>query len=316
MRSILSIFMVLLLLAGCDDVIEENITNKEVFLLAPGNGAVLDSGTVSFWWDFVNGASQYELVLVSPSFDSIKFLVADSVLQDNRLSLNVLPGRYEWGVSAFNNGYATDYFYSSFTISGIIEKVDISNESITILAPADSAISDTSQVSFWWEEVVGADEYRLSVVQPSFDAATMVLADTIFLTNRLSLQLPDGHFEWRVRAQNDQFVTAYFTRELVVSTEDKILTDDHVILKSPTDSVQWVSTSVVLSWEELEGADSYEVLIQSPSFDNAEQIIEDEEVSDNRLQVSLDSGTYQWGVRAINSVSKTDYSIRTIFVRP
>ena len=46
---------------------------------------------------------------------------------------------------------------------------DITDETVKILAPPDSFHSNSPEITLWWEEVDGAEDYNLQIVSQSFD---------------------------------------------------------------------------------------------------------------------------------------------------
>lgn len=113
----LFVFMTLILITGCIDVIEEDISSDEINILAPAGGAVLAGPGVLFWWDLLPGADSYELQVVKPDFSAPAELVADTVITGGTVTISLAAGPYEWRVRACNSAYCTEYFYNTLTVS-------------------------------------------------------------------------------------------------------------------------------------------------------------------------------------------------------
>ena len=93
---------------GCKEVFQPSLDHKNVTLVAPGNNIPVDSGIQTFYWQPVDtGAINYELVIVSPRFDSAAFLAADTTINTNKIFLSLNPGAYQWKVRAFNSVSST-----------------------------------------------------------------------------------------------------------------------------------------------------------------------------------------------------------------
>jgi hypothetical protein len=88
------------------------------------------------------------------------------------------------------------------------------------------------------------------------------------------------------------------------------LSGKKVLIISPKDNLTAESNSLYFSWEKLEGASKYRIIIAKPSFINLEQIIVDSLVLTNNIQVSVSPGNYQWKVRPENNSSFGEYSSR------
>jgi len=105
----------LVLMTGCEDVFEKNISSEQVILLTPPDSLVSTIVLQNFWWKEVPDADFYKLQIASPSFIHIRQLIADTTLYGNKFNCSLLPGTYEWRVKAANFGYETP-----FTINRLI----------------------------------------------------------------------------------------------------------------------------------------------------------------------------------------------------
>jgi len=118
--SILALFIIVLGLAACDDIIEQDISQEEIFLLAPQDSLfftdTVETEIVNFWWEPVQGARQYHFQLLSPDFLSPQRLLLDSVTLENSVSVALTPGSYGWRVQASNGAYATTYYGLDFVL--------------------------------------------------------------------------------------------------------------------------------------------------------------------------------------------------------
>lgn len=101
-----------LMTAGCE-VLEEDISGREIAVVAPVAGLAVPAGEVAFRWRALERAAGYELTVVAPSFAQAARVVVDTVLYADTLErgcgYRVLlhEGTYEWSVRGFNSAYAT-----------------------------------------------------------------------------------------------------------------------------------------------------------------------------------------------------------------
>lgn len=102
----------------------------------------------------------------------------------------------------------------------IIEVVDISNETVSVLAPTNGSVVDTTFVNFSWQALEDAERYQVQVATPSFNAASQILLDTIVTNTYVSGQLNINEFEWRVKALNSGYETKYTTQNFSVIAND------------------------------------------------------------------------------------------------
>ena len=189
--------MIFLMLAfGCYDVLEENIENAEVLLNSPPDGLETETLSITFWWEHVEGARNYEFQLVTSSFDTVYQLVSDTVTEDNKLQVQLFPGAFEWRVKAFNNGYQTEYSSRKFVV---LNSDDLSKQFITLISPRDLMTQNDTTVAFSWEPIDIADEYTLFISGNDFELDTTTSGSDI----RLSFEATDRIYTWQVRARNE-----------------------------------------------------------------------------------------------------------------
>ena len=101
-----------LLIAGCAEMLEKDLSKKNVLLVAPSNGVTEpDSAAITFAWDSVDDAKNYRLQVAMPSFDSIVSLLADTTVYGTFFTLPALdsPGQYQWRVMASNTTSSTPF---------------------------------------------------------------------------------------------------------------------------------------------------------------------------------------------------------------
>jgi len=104
------LLLLLFLCAGCITELDTDLRNRTVMPLAPADTIVTNDTAHTFFWNPLEGATQYQLQIVSPRFDSIAHLVADTLVATNRVAL-VLPRSlsYQWRVRALNASSSTAY---------------------------------------------------------------------------------------------------------------------------------------------------------------------------------------------------------------
>lgn len=109
------------------------------------------------------------------------------------------------------------FFISSFfTCEELIEVEDITNESITVLAPVDNSTFNASSINFRWEPLEFADQYEIQIATPSFESALQIVEDTIITATSFDKSLGTNQYEWRVRGINFAYETNYTTQSLTV----------------------------------------------------------------------------------------------------
>ncbi len=206
-KNILSGIAAILLIAfvgpGCDDIVEKDISDKQVFLVAPSNDVELDSGRVTFLWDFVEGATDYELLVLAPNFDTPATVHADTITDANSFETTLGIGEYAWGVRAFNSAHSTVFFVNHFVVVEGDLDPDISEGTVTYFSPRDSVEIEEGSIIFLWDRLNDARRYRFQLVTPGFDAISAIVLDTVTVADQLSVDVDSGNYQWRVFGVND-----------------------------------------------------------------------------------------------------------------
>lgn len=98
--------------------------------------------------------------------------------------------------------------FSTIACEYITEVEDISNKTVTILAPTNDSVINT-EATFSWEALEDANSYHIQIATPSFENASKIVADTLVNKSYYTESLPLGNYEWRIRAENSGYVTEY-----------------------------------------------------------------------------------------------------------
>lgn len=98
----------------------------------------------------------------------------------------------------------------------IIGVADISDKVVVILAPANDVVLNINNINFSWDNLEDAENYRLQVATPNFEATSQILLDTTINTTNFNKILSAGVYQWRVRGQNSGFETIYTTQNFSI----------------------------------------------------------------------------------------------------
>lgn len=100
----------------------------------------------------------------------------------------------------------------------VINEVDIKDENVTLLAPANDVVLSTgNDVIYTWQQLDEARNYRLQVATPNFESATDIKLDILIdTTTYTGAALDAGIYEWRVKALNNGYKTEYFSNKFTV----------------------------------------------------------------------------------------------------
>src|SRR5687767_4603767 len=93
--------LLFVVISSCEEVLEKDLTNNKVVLEAPSNNVITNDSIHNFSWEEMEGAFEYQLQIVSPRFDSIAKLVADTTMTTVIfLDMTLQKGNYQWRVRA------------------------------------------------------------------------------------------------------------------------------------------------------------------------------------------------------------------------
>lgn len=190
---------------------------------------------------------------------------------------------------------------------------NLEKANISLQTPQDDFQSTTFTVLFWWDEVKGADKYRLQIGKPDFNSITQLILDTPITKNQYSFTLNPGKYCWRVRAENNSSLSDYTVRCLSIdSTPD--LASQEVVLISPANNFASPQSSFTFRWYSILNSDDYRVEIRTPDF-NGLLVLNPAITTDTFIAITgLSEGQYEWGVRGQNTFSNTKFTQRKLIV--
>ena len=192
----------------------------------------------------------------------------------------------------------------------IIEQ-DITDDYVQIISPQRGDSIFSNAVNFRWQEIDGADDYRIQI----YSSNQSMMIDSLVSGGDASFPLNPGNYQWRVRGENFSYETAYsFPASFsVISTPD--LTNQQVFLSNPSDAIFTNNSVIDFVWQELSAAASYD--FQLLNITNGQSVVfTQNDIMDNSLTISASvinniNAEYQWKVRAKNESGQTQYSVRS-----
>ena len=111
-----------LLLSGCDDVFETDLTGCPVRLLAPGDSVTTVVARQLFLWEPLEGATAYRLRIATPDFCRPEACLLDTLVAGCRYEYAFQPGVYTWGIRAENSAWAGEYAVRLLIVSPLAEE--------------------------------------------------------------------------------------------------------------------------------------------------------------------------------------------------
>lgn len=285
-----------------------DLSMSMVTTIAPTDGATITESEINFNWEALEDATSYTVQIAFPNFENPVQVVRDTTLIGVSYSTALASNTYEWRIKAMNDTSQTPYTTHEFSV---VNPLDISGESVVLIAPTSGTVIENTTVSFSWEAVTNATSYELQIATPDFENAIQIPVDMTFDTaTTQSFDLEDGPYEWRVRARNAISETdATISDFSVDAIED--LSDQEVVITAPADGFETTETMVALSWEALEQATLYRVIITDLA-DNSTFL--EQTSTETSMTVDFVPGMYTWAVRAENETQNTPFTLQTITI--
>jgi hypothetical protein len=97
------------ILTGCETAFEPDLRDKQVTLISPVNNISTTDTIQTFYWEILDGATEYQLQIVSPRFDSVARLIEDTITGKNTFLIDLDTNNYQWRVRAINSSTFSDY---------------------------------------------------------------------------------------------------------------------------------------------------------------------------------------------------------------
>lgn len=186
-------------------------------------------------------------------------------------------------------------------VSCIDEDADISGQIVILKYPYDEQVTKNQLVNFSWQFVPNANRYRLLVS----DSTESVVIDTVLFGDAFKKVMEPGAYFWQVHAINGVSLSGspvYFF-EIDTTIGDEHVWNTSVALVAPADNATFIPNSnFIIWWDAVPGALGYMVQVVKPNFVNPETIVLTKYHFDEKMYISLDSGSYQWRVLAYKQV--------------
>ena len=118
---------------------------------------------------------------------------------------------------------------------------DVSEVFLAINSPRDSLFITEETITFWWEAQESVEAYRLQLLEGNPDNP-YVLIDSLLIDNRLTANLYESRFSWKLRAENEASESGFQERFFVIDTTaplpaTQFYPPDGTVLNKDTDTL-------------------------------------------------------------------------------
>lgn len=230
-------------LMACDEIIEPDLNDKRITIIAPTNNLQTTGLSHTFLWEELTNAEGYRLQIASPSFTEVQQLLLNEELTETQFEFTLSPGKYQWRIQGFNNTSNSSYVTYNLTIDSTL---DLTGSRVILNSPENETATNEQRPTFSWSRIDLADNYIFEIRTPDFqgsNAGTPVLlvSETYTLTD----DLEEGQYEWSVKAQNSLSESDYGTpRQLIVDITEPAAPS----LTSPAANATISDTTTTFRW--------------------------------------------------------------------
>lgn len=281
----------LLFFTNCEEIIlETNISDKNMQLLAPANNAQFNSTSVTFTWEALEDATKYRIQIAKPNFATANEIVLDTETTETSFTKQLNIGEYEWRVKALNNSYSTEFVSRSLSI---VSNADFNNNIVVLNTPTNNIKTNVTAQTLSWSPIIGATSYQLQI----FDASNTLVANQNVTVSSYNYTFSEGVFTWKVRATNGSDFTLYSSRNLIVDT-----TNPNVpVLTNPANNSSLTNNAVSFSWTRtpITGSIEFDSLyIYNDS--GLTSLLLKKRVTNPHSETISNAGTYYWKMKAFD----------------
>lgn len=297
-KTIFFLSSIIFLLFGgfwsCSEIFETDLSKTKVHLNSPSNKIVTSTQTQQFWWDRVEGATDYNIQIVTPSFDSIASLVVNKIVQTDTFSVTLAPGRYQWIVKA-KNSYSVS-LSDTFSLIVVADSTqDLRRQILLVDSPINEFSTNQKNISFKWQKLLSATEYRFQIASPDFTNNANIKIDKRINSDTFSTTLVEGIYRWRVRAENDKTNTDYSERTLTIDLTGPLAP---TLLGPPIDTLSGLP--VPLRWEADVNNSERDSLYVYKDSTATRLILKQATVVTNYNFMDSTANLYYWRVRSVD----------------
>jgi hypothetical protein len=190
---------------------------------------------------------------------------------------------------------------------------DISDDNIQTISPIEGSTIEGNTVQFSWLQLDGADDYRIQIVNDN----QAVILDSLATSPTFNYALNPGNYQWRVKGENFAYSTQYtFPINFSVAASDN-LDNQNVILSTPSNNFYTNDTDIILTWQEIIGADYYDLDVLKIT-EGEETVLQQTNITNTSFNIPSEifdeDAEYQWKIKAVNASSQTNFSERSFFL--
>jgi hypothetical protein len=284
-----------LVLVSCSDIIEKDLSNESVVLIAPGNGLQTTINSNQYIWNALDGALEYNLQIATPDFNLVQLMVLDTTISTNKTNITLNPGVYEWRVKAINGSSETDYSTYQLTID---TTADLSSMPLLLISPPNLSITSNTSIEYRWTAIGIAEGYRLEITNA--DGLNEVFLDETYTDDIVTIEMEEGVFNWKVHAFNSTPSVSNWSETRTITIDTTPPSEPVLIYPTLTGAIQ--DTTFEFSYQSGIDAitETYDSLWVSTNIGFLSPIRQAKIENNETYSDSLGSGYFYWRVKTID----------------
>lgn len=277
---------------GCEEILlEEDISNSRLTILAPVDNASFNSTSITFSWESLPDAVSYQIQIAKPSFEDAVEIILNTETTENSITQQLNVGAYQWRIKAKNHSSETSFITKNITI---VSNDDFSDNVVVFNTPDQNLITNTSSQTISWQTVIGAQSYQLQIT----DNENAVILDETLETTSYTYSFPEGNSTFKVRASNGSVYTLYTSRIILVDQTQP----NTPILTSPANNSSLMENEIPFSWTRTTVPGSIEFdSIYVYTNSGMTNLFLKERADTNPKTINIENtGTYFWKMKAFD----------------
>lgn len=293
-KSYVYLLVMVVSVTACEEIFDEDLSNKKLEILAPSNNLTTTKTTLTFWWNEMKDADIYQLQVVRTHFDSISSIAADTSLAGNKFALTLNPGRYQWRVWAENTGTNSDTVTYNLTIE---DTPDLSEQEVVLNNPDDNAVFGVQNVTFSWYELPNATDYVVVFKETNWEGDNVF--NPVYLSEtEVEKTFDEGKYAWGVRALNSTSQSLVKVRTFYVDQT----APQAPSLNAPANESEVNESPVQLAWEhDTNDLTALHDSIYVATDADFESIVVSERITNQVYEFSPEAdGEFFWRVKSID----------------
>jgi len=294
----------------CDDILEVDISDEEIAIYSPQEGAVIEGTEVIFSWEILEDADQYTIQV----FNEQNAIVLDSTVTSNIFEYNDLDEEtYTWKMKAENFAYETDYTeLMQFTLT---PNFNLEEQEVSLESPDDNFYTnDISNNRFSWDDISTATTYDFEILDA--ETNTILYSEDNITLSELNIDddiiTEDDTYIWQVRANNETSSTEFSTRTFIVDTQEPSTAS----ISAPTDSETFqIDEEISFEWA-FDDEDNITSTIEISNDESFTDPFIENDITENSFTYTLtEAGTYYWKIKGTDEAgNEGDYNSTQTFV--